>query len=210
MQKTAIVIACEDVLSLPNSELIDEVPRLCRWLEDHQRRTERRWTRTVTDLRKNSRYPGLARAVLFPILLLIVCKKKTNHKLFHCVPEPAFAGVFPAFHMELVKVPVVSARSLGPEHRLGKGMQPHIQQEYLLLERLHKYSAWICEKCTINKVPCSVCLASPLLTATRDTEGSEIQTWESNEGVKQTWIKISESHIKTYEDHICMSQLIQY
>lgn len=42
----------------------------------------RRWTSTVTDLRKNSRYPGLARAVLFPILLLIVCKKKQTTNYF--------------------------------------------------------------------------------------------------------------------------------
>lgn len=42
----------------------------------------RRWTSTVTDLRKNSRYPGLARTVFFPILLLIVCKKKQTTNYF--------------------------------------------------------------------------------------------------------------------------------
>ena len=40
--------------------------------------------------------------------------------------EPAFTGVFPAFHMELVKVPVPSKRNLGAESRLRKGAQtPH-------------------------------------------------------------------------------------
>jgi len=44
------------------------------------------------------------------------------------VLEPALTGVFPAFHMELVKVPVPSTKSLGPEsrgakRRLGGGTQ---------------------------------------------------------------------------------------
>lgn len=47
--------------------------------------------------------------------------------------EPAFTGVFPALHMELVKVPVPSTRNLGAESRLREGVQSHIQQEDLLL-----------------------------------------------------------------------------
>lgn len=34
--------------------------------------------------------------------------------------EPAFTGVFPAFHMELVKVPIPSWRNLGAQGRLSK------------------------------------------------------------------------------------------
>lgn len=56
-------------------------------------------------------------------------------------------------------------------------------------------------------VPCKVCLASPQLLATGVTEGSEILTWEHNLGVKQPLINGSESHIKTYQKHICMTQL---
>lgn len=89
----------------------------------------------VSDLCENSRYPGLARAVLFPVLLLIVCKEKTNHKLFHCVFEPAFTGVFPAFHMELVKVPGPSKRNPGAGGRRqneGKGCNGFFNKAALL------------------------------------------------------------------------------
>ena len=54
----------------------------------------RGWTSSVTDLCENSRYPGLAGAVLFPILLLIVCKKKANHKLFLCARANVYWRVF--------------------------------------------------------------------------------------------------------------------
>lgn len=85
----------------------------------------RRRTSTVTDLSKNSRYPSLAGAVLFPILLLIIWTQKTNHKLFHCVLDPTFTGVF-SFSLSL-GIPYGASQGAG-----------HIQEEFGGAERRQK------------------------------------------------------------------------
>lgn len=118
--------------------------------------------------------------------------------------EPAFTGVFPAFHMELVKLVVPSKRNPGAERRLRRPLTWRRGDSALWLQ---KYWTWICAKFTVNIIPCKVCLASPQLLATRVTEGNEIVSWEHNYSVKQPLINSSESHIKIYEEHICMSQL---
>lgn len=79
---------------------------------------------------------------------------KTNHKLFHCVLEATFTAVFPAFHMELVKVPVPSKRNPGKEGRKGAGLNITFIKKHLDLGKgragvLHKHGFWICVEITV-------------------------------------------------------------
>lgn len=113
-------------------------------------------------------------------------QEKINHKLFHCVLETAFTGVFPAFHMELVKVSVPSTLNQGRRKQTGRerrgGARCHIQQD----GRLHggrpgrgggggravvsgykNIELGSAKKCTVNTVPCKICLACPQLLEER-------------------------------------------
>lgn len=64
----------------------------------------------VTDLHKNSRYPGLARAVLFPILLLVVCKKKETTIISLCARDGVYRSLFS-------RIPYGARQSLSPIHK---------------------------------------------------------------------------------------------
>lgn len=128
--------------------------------EEEPTETEKVNRHGVTDLHKNSRYPGLARAVLFPILLLVVCKeKKINHKLFHCVLETAFTRV--SFPHSIWSESKSRSRPRGiGKGREGYGGRPITWRgpekgvggrglegtRAAVLLRLQKYWAWIGEK----------------------------------------------------------------
>lgn len=109
-------------------------------------------------------------------------QEKINHKLFHCVLETAFTGVFPAFHMELVKVSVPSTLNQGGRKQTGRGRggsaMPHSTRRPLtwgkagarageggraVISGYKNIELGSAKKCTVNTVPCKVCLASPQL-----------------------------------------------
>lgn len=95
--------------------------------------------------------------------------------------ETAFTGVFPAFHMELVKVSVPSTLNQGGGKQTGRGRagsaMPHSTRRPLtwgkagvrrgagraVISGYKNIELGSAKKWTVNTVPCKVCVASPQL-----------------------------------------------
>lgn len=139
-----------------------------------------RWTGTVTDLRKNSRNPSLARAVLFPVLLLIVCKKKQTTNYFTLCLSQHLLEFF------LHSIWSSSKSRSHPPGVWGQKADCHatFSRETTFLQRRGGT-----KRSQVTKIlsldlsrmlhKCKVGLAFPQL-AKKVTEGSEVLTWEHN------------------------------
>lgn len=114
-----------------------------------------KWKRAVTHVHENSRYPRLAWAVLFPILLLIICKEKNK-------PQIILLCVWASMYWTYSWIPYGASQSPSPFHEESRGSDwekgcsaTFVQGAHYLVDThsvlsLQKYLAWIYINCTVN------------------------------------------------------------